>query len=121
MGWGGQEIRTLTEAAGFVGRGHRVVVYAPPGSRIAEEAPRFGVTLETLPIGRTRVVGGTSLARALTMRTAPPTRGSRRSRARGSAAGGVRRRCSFARATCRSPCRAIRPRGGSTAARRRAS
>jgi glycosyltransferase involved in cell wall biosynthesis len=68
MGWGGQEIRTLTEAAGFVGRGHRVVVYAPPGSRIAEEAPRFGVTLETLPIGRKRVVGVKSLARALTVR-----------------------------------------------------
>src|SRR6185437_7556270 len=23
MGWGGQEMRTLTEAAGFIGRGHR--------------------------------------------------------------------------------------------------
>ena len=51
MGWGGQEIRTLTEAAGFIRRGHRVVVYAAPGSRIAAEAPRFGVPLVTLSNG----------------------------------------------------------------------
>ena len=38
MGWGGQEIRILTEARGFLARGHRVAVYAAPGSRIAEEA-----------------------------------------------------------------------------------
>ena len=65
MGWGGQEIRTLTEAAGFIARGHRVVVYAPPDSRIAAEAPRFGVPLKTLPIGRKRLRGVRSLARAL--------------------------------------------------------
>jgi len=57
MGWGGQEIRTLTEAAGFIRRGHRVVVYAAPGSRIAAEAPRFGVPLVTLPISRKRPRG----------------------------------------------------------------
>jgi glycosyltransferase involved in cell wall biosynthesis len=51
MGWGGQEIRTLTEAAGFIARGHRVVVYAAPGSRILAEAPRFGVPAVALPIG----------------------------------------------------------------------
>jgi glycosyltransferase involved in cell wall biosynthesis len=65
MGWGGQEIRTLTEAAGFIARGHRVVVYAPPGSRIAAEAPRFGVPLTPLPIGRKRLRGVRSLAHAL--------------------------------------------------------
>jgi len=43
LGWGGQEIRTLTEAAGFMARGHRVIVYAAPGARILAEAPRFGV------------------------------------------------------------------------------
>ena len=42
LGWGGQEIRTLTEAAGFIRRGHRVVVYAAAGARIVAEAPRFG-------------------------------------------------------------------------------
>jgi len=51
LGWGGQEIRTLTEAAGFIARGHRVVVYAAPGARILAEAPRFGVPAVALPIG----------------------------------------------------------------------
>src|SRR6476469_4246403 len=64
MGWGGQEIRTLTEAAGFIRRGHRVVVYAAPGSRIAAEAPRFGVPLVALPIGRKRLRGVRSLVGA---------------------------------------------------------
>ena len=51
MGWGGQEIRTLTEAAGFIARGHRVVIYAAPGARILAEAPRYGVPAVALPIG----------------------------------------------------------------------
>jgi glycosyltransferase involved in cell wall biosynthesis len=63
LGWGGQEIRTLTEAAGFMRRGHHVVVYAAPGSRIADEASRFGVTAVTLPIGRKRLRGVRSLVR----------------------------------------------------------
>jgi glycosyltransferase involved in cell wall biosynthesis len=65
MGWGGQEIRTLTEAAGFIARGHRVHLYAPPGARIVAEASRFGVPVATLPIGRKRPAGVRSLARAL--------------------------------------------------------
>ena len=65
LGWGGQEIRTLTEAAGFIARGHRVVVYAAPGARIVDEAPRFGVPIAALPIGRKRLRGVRSVARAL--------------------------------------------------------
>ncbi len=65
MGWGGQEIRTLTEAAGLLARGHRVVVYAAPGSRLLDEAPRFGVTAEALPIGRKRPGGLRALVGAL--------------------------------------------------------
>jgi glycosyltransferase involved in cell wall biosynthesis len=65
LGWGGQEIRTLTEAAGFIGRGHRVTLYAAPGSRIAVEAPRFGVPVTVLPIGRKRPAGVRSLVAAL--------------------------------------------------------
>jgi glycosyltransferase involved in cell wall biosynthesis len=61
MGWGGQEIRTLTEAAGFIGRGHRVTVHAAAGARIVDEAPRFGVPVVTLPIGRKRPEGLRSL------------------------------------------------------------
>jgi len=65
LGWGGQEIRTLTEAGGFIGRGHRVTLYAAPGSRIAAEAPRFGVPVAVLPIGRKRPAGVRSLVAAL--------------------------------------------------------
>ena len=65
MGWGGQEIRTLTEAAGFIRRGHRVVVYAAPGARIVDEAPRFRVPVITLPIERKRLQGVRSVVRAL--------------------------------------------------------
>jgi len=65
MGWGGQEIRILTEARGFIDRGHRVVVYAAPGSRIADEAAGYGVPCTVLPIGRRRPAGVLALARAL--------------------------------------------------------
>jgi len=65
-GWGGQEIRILTEAAGFIARGHRVVVYAAPGARILDEAPRFGVPATALPIGRKRPSGARALVAAFT-------------------------------------------------------
>ncbi|HEX2389910.1 MAG TPA: glycosyltransferase [Casimicrobiaceae bacterium] len=65
LGWGGQEIRVLTEAAGFIARGHRVVVYAAPGARIVHEAARFGVPIVALPIGRKRLRGIRSISRAL--------------------------------------------------------
>jgi len=68
MGWGGQEIRTLTEAAGFIRRGHSVVVYAAPGARIVAEAPRFGVPVVALPIGRKRLRGTRSLVHAFAER-----------------------------------------------------
>ena len=64
-GWGGQEIRVLTEAAGFVARGHRAVVYAAPGARILAEAPRFGVTAIALPIGEKRPRGARAMIRTL--------------------------------------------------------
>ena len=54
-----------SEAAGFIRRGHRVVVYAAPGSRIVAEAPRYGVPAVTLPISRKRPRGVRTLARAL--------------------------------------------------------
>jgi glycosyltransferase involved in cell wall biosynthesis len=51
-GWGGQEIRILTEAAGMIARGHTVELACPPDARIAEEAARYGVPVNVLPIGR---------------------------------------------------------------------
>ncbi len=52
LGWGGQEIRVLTEACGVARRGHEVVIAAPPQSRIFAEAPRYGVDALALPIAR---------------------------------------------------------------------
>ena len=51
-GWGGQEIRILTEAAGMIARGHQVELACPPAARIYNEAPRRGVPVHPLPIGR---------------------------------------------------------------------
>jgi len=100
-GWGGQEIRILTEAAGMIARGHTVELACPPDARIFAEAPRFGVPVHALPIARKKPVG---LLAA----------GWSRSRA---SAGPRRRWC--ARGTSRHPSPTIAPAGGSTAARRR--
>lgn len=54
-GWGGQEIRVLTEAQGMIARGHRVTLVAPAESRIAQAAPAYGLPLVTLPIARKRL------------------------------------------------------------------
>jgi hypothetical protein len=65
LGWGGQEIRVLTEARGVARLGHEVVLAAPADARIAAEAPRFGVELATLPIGRKGPAGVAALRRLL--------------------------------------------------------
>jgi glycosyltransferase involved in cell wall biosynthesis len=67
-GWGGQEIRILTEAAGMRQRGHDVRVIAAPGARIVEEAPRFGVPVDVAPIGRKRLHALAGMRRALRAR-----------------------------------------------------
>ena len=64
LGWGGQEIRTLTEAAGFIARGHRIVIYAAPESRILAEAPRYGVPAVALPIAEKQPRGVAALVGA---------------------------------------------------------
>lgn len=47
-GWGGQEIRILTESAEFIKRGHSVKLVADPRSTIARRAEDYGVPL--LPV-----------------------------------------------------------------------
>ncbi len=64
-GWGGQEIRILEEARGLIARGHEVSVLCAPQARILEEAPRFGVPITALPIGRKRLSGLLALRRWL--------------------------------------------------------
>lgn len=51
LGWGGQEIRILTEAQGLIGRGHQVEIWAAPGSNILPEAARRSIPARVLPIG----------------------------------------------------------------------
>jgi glycosyltransferase involved in cell wall biosynthesis len=53
-GWGGQEIRILTEARGFQDRGHRVVLVAPAEAPIADAAERLGLPVVRLDIRRKR-------------------------------------------------------------------
>ena len=68
LGWGGQEIRVLTEARGVAREGHEVLLAAPADSRIFAEAPRFGVEALALPIGRKGVAGLLALRRLLARR-----------------------------------------------------
>src|SRR5688500_17193607 len=68
MGWGGQEIRILTEAAGLRRRGHGVSLPAARGARIVDEAPRFGAPVTALPIERKRLAGVRALAPQLERR-----------------------------------------------------
>jgi glycosyltransferase involved in cell wall biosynthesis len=57
LGWGGQEIRILSEAQGFIRRGHQVRLLCPPEARIFAEASAWGVPAVALPIARKRPVG----------------------------------------------------------------
>ena len=65
QGWGGQEIRILTEAAGMIARGHAVSLVCPREARIFSEAPRYGVPAKALPIGRKTLRGLKALAQSL--------------------------------------------------------
>lgn len=64
-GWGGQEIRILSEAQGLIGRGHQVELLCPAEARIYSEAPRFGVPVHALPIGRKNLRGLGAMRRFL--------------------------------------------------------
>ncbi|MDH3310201.1 MAG: glycosyltransferase family 4 protein [Gammaproteobacteria bacterium] len=56
-GWGGQEIRILSEAAGFLRRGHGVHLLCPPQAHIYDEARRRGLPVTALPIARKSLRG----------------------------------------------------------------
>lgn len=51
LGWGGQEIRILTESAGLLERGEKVTLLCPPDSKIYAEALLRGIPVVPLPIG----------------------------------------------------------------------
>ena len=61
-GWGGQEIRTLTEARGFQDRGHRVTLVAPAEAPIAVAGERLGLPVVRLDIRAKRLPSLLALA-----------------------------------------------------------
>jgi len=60
-GWGGQEIRILTETEGLIRRGHHVTLVAPEESCIAQAALTKKIPTVTLPIARKNVAALYSL------------------------------------------------------------
>lgn len=65
LGWGGQEIRVLTEAMGMIQRGHAVTLIAPPTARIFHAAEERNIPVVALPIGRKKLSGVLALRRWL--------------------------------------------------------
>ena len=55
LGWGGQEIRILTEARGMLDRGHRVTLLTPAEAEISPAAKRAGVPVEAVAIAAKRL------------------------------------------------------------------
>lgn len=49
-GWGGQEIRILTEMAGFMRRGHRVHLLTPHSAKIYSAAQARGIPVTAIPM-----------------------------------------------------------------------
>jgi glycosyltransferase involved in cell wall biosynthesis len=70
LGWGGQEIRILSEARGMLARGHQVTLLAPRESRIYLESATYGIQAVALPIAWKRPRGVLALRRWL--RANPP-------------------------------------------------
>ncbi len=68
LGWGGQEIRVLSEARGVARRGHEVAIAAPGESRIFREAAGYGVQAIALPIARKGLAGLLAMRRLLAAR-----------------------------------------------------
>jgi glycosyltransferase involved in cell wall biosynthesis len=68
LGWGGQEIRVLTEARGVAARGHEVAIAAPREARIFAAAPGYGIEAIELPIARKSLGGLRAMARLLRSR-----------------------------------------------------
>jgi glycosyltransferase involved in cell wall biosynthesis len=61
LGWGGQEIRILSESQGLIRRGHDVKLLCPPDARIFSEAATWNVPAIPLPIAKKRPRGVSAL------------------------------------------------------------
>ena len=65
LGWGGQELRILSESQGLARRGHELTLVCPLEARIYAEAPNWGLRAVALPIATKRVDGLLALRRWL--------------------------------------------------------
>jgi glycosyltransferase involved in cell wall biosynthesis len=64
-GWGGQEIRTLTESAGIMARGHQVTLACPQDSNIYQAAKARGINVVSLPINKKNFTGLCAMSKFL--------------------------------------------------------
>jgi glycosyltransferase involved in cell wall biosynthesis len=67
IGWGGQEIRILTEAQGMMRRGHRITLVTPPEAMLLPAAQKMGLPVIALPIGAKRLSALMALRRWLAL------------------------------------------------------
>jgi len=65
LGWGGQELRILSESKGLAQRGHDITLLCPLEARIYGEAPSWGLRTIALPIATKRLDGVLALRRWL--------------------------------------------------------
>lgn len=65
QGWGGQEIRILTEAQGMIARGHRVTLLTPAGAKIFPAAQERGIPVEAMPFEKKTLQGVFAMRRWL--------------------------------------------------------
>jgi glycosyltransferase involved in cell wall biosynthesis len=65
LGWGGQEIRILSESQGLARRGHQIRLLCPPEARIFAEAPNWGLQPEAVPIAKKGMKGFLALKEML--------------------------------------------------------
>ena len=62
-GWGGQEIRILSEARGMIDRGHRLELLTPADGKLFAAARAVGIPTHALPIHRKRLPDWNALRR----------------------------------------------------------
>lgn len=67
-GWGGQEIRIITESVGMMERGHRVLIACRPGSMIARRAREQGIETFIMSLGGAFDIAGIRRMRAFLRR-----------------------------------------------------
>jgi glycosyltransferase involved in cell wall biosynthesis len=65
LGWGGQEIRILSEAKNMLSRGHRVILLTPASAEIYPAAKKIGIPVEAIDIAKKRISGVMALRRWL--------------------------------------------------------